>query len=255
MSLGDWTVRADFPLALVTGGAHRLGKALALTLARNGYAVLIHYNLSGEDASATQEEIRGLGVPGFLSRADLATESGVSSLIQSLDELLGDPAIPLGRFAVLVNSAALMPRADARTLSAIEWDATLALNLRAPFLLSQAAARRMTEGGLIVNISDVGAQKTWSKFPAYTVSKAGLEALTRVLARAFAPSVRVNSIAPGLVLPSAGLPSEEWYRLTSKAPLKRPATPGEIASALEFLLSNEYVTGQTITVDGGYSLI
>ena len=113
----------------------------------------------------------------------------------------------------------------------------------------------MKRGGLIVNVSDIGAEKAWSGFPSYTISKAALETLTKVLARSFAPSVRVNAIAPGLVLPSENVSDEEWDRLVERLPLKRPATAEEVASALEFLLKNEYVTGQTIVVDGGYSLL
>ena len=113
----------------------------------------------------------------------------------------------------------------------------------------------MTEGGLIVNITDVGAQKTWSRYPSYSISKAGLEALTKILARALAPSIRVNAIAPGLVLQSDLVSSEEWNRLIERIPLKRAATMEEIASGLEFLLKNEYVTGQTLVIDGGYSLL
>jgi NAD(P)-dependent dehydrogenase (short-subunit alcohol dehydrogenase family) len=255
MTAGQWVLPPDFPLALVTGGAHRLGKAFALALARNGYAVVLHFHSSASKADATADEIRALGVPAFVSQADLTKHAQLESLITYLDSVGGDPRNRLLPLKVLVNSAALMPHTDVRTLTTPEWDETFALNLRAPFVLSQAAARRMTEGGLIVNVTDVGAQKAWSRFPAYTVSKAALESLTRVLARSLAPSVRVNAIAPGLVLPSASLSSQEWYGLTAKVPLKRPATPEELGAALEFLLKNEYITGQTITVDGGYSLV
>jgi NAD(P)-dependent dehydrogenase (short-subunit alcohol dehydrogenase family) len=148
-----------------------------------------------------------------------------------------------------------MARGNASTLPVEEWDAALDLNLRAPFLCAQQASRRMKRGGLIVNVSDVGAEKAWSRFPSYTVSKAALESLTKVLARAFAPAVRVNSIAPGLVLPSENVTDEEWNKLVQRLPLKRQATTEEIASALEFLLKNEYITGQTIVVDGGYSMV
>jgi pteridine reductase len=113
----------------------------------------------------------------------------------------------------------------------------------------------MPPGGLIVNISDIGAAKAWTGFPAYTVSKAGLESLTKILARALAPDIRVNAIAPGLVLPSEDMPAAEWERLVSRLPLKRPPTRKKIASALEFLIKNEYITGQTIAIDGGYSLL
>jgi pteridine reductase len=156
---------------------------------------------------------------------------------------------------VLVNSAAVMPVGKPQELELKDWDAAIDLNLRAPFLLAQEAAKRMTDGGLIVNITDIGAQKAWSRYPSYTVSKAGLESLTKMLARAFAPTIRVNAIAPGLVLPSGVVSKEKWRKLVDGLPLKRTATLEEITSTLEFLIRNEYITGQTIVVDGGYSLI
>lgn len=148
-----------------------------------------------------------------------------------------------------------MPVGHPRDLSLENWDSALDLNLRAPFLLAQEAAKRMTSGGLIVNITDIGAQKAWSRYPSYTVSKAALESLTKLLARAFAPTIRVNAIAPGLVMPSDVVTPEEWERLVQRLPLKRAATLDEITYALQFLIKNEYITGQTIVVDGGYSLI
>lgn len=235
-------------LALVTGGAQRLGRIFALSLARQGYAIGLHYRHSAQEADSMKKEIESLGVPAYLLRADLKKPEKIVQLFSILREF----EEPL---QVLVNSAALMQAVDVEELNLDGWDAALDLNLRAPFLMAQAAAQHMQPGGLIVNISDVGAQKTWSRYPAYTVSKAGLEALTRVLARAFAPSIRVNAIAPGLVLPSDAVLPEEWDRLVGRLPLQRPARPQEIASALEFLIQNEYITGQTIVVDGGYSLI
>lgn len=242
-----------FPLALVTGAAHRLGKAFALALARQNYAILLHYHTSATQALAAADEIRALGVPVFPVQADLMDETQIDRLFAGLDELLKAP--DLGPLSVLVNSAALMQRADARSLSANEFDATLALNLRAPFLCAQRAFQRMTAGGLIVNITDVAAQKAWTGFPDYAVSKAALESLTHILARSFAPTVRVNAIAPGLALPADQMSPEEWQRLVRRVPLQRAAEMDEITSALEFLLKNKYVTGQTMMVDGGYSLI
>jgi pteridine reductase len=148
-----------------------------------------------------------------------------------------------------------MPGGNLHSLSIENWDASLDLNLRAPFLLARECANKMSEGGLIVNITDVGAQKAWSRYPSYTVSKAGLESLTRILARALAPNIRVNAIAPGFVLQSEIVSAEEWERLIKRIPLKRAARPEEITHVLEFLLRNEYITGQTIVVDGGYSLV
>jgi NAD(P)-dependent dehydrogenase (short-subunit alcohol dehydrogenase family) len=232
------------PLALVTGAAHRLGKVFALTLARQGFDIVIHYHLSQEAALQTQAEVESVGRRAILSQADLTDPIQIQSLVSSLKAL-----------DVLVNSAAFMPGGKVDALTIENWDTSLDLNLRAPFLLSQECAKKMTEGGLIVNITDVGAQKAWSRYPSYTVSKAALESLTRILARAFAPKIRVNAIAPGFVLQSDIVPDEEWQRLINRIPLKRPARTDEIASALEFLLKNEYITGQTIVVDGGYSLL
>ena len=246
---------AEFPLAIVTGGAHRLGRAFALTLAYQGYAVLVHYHRSSQVAAKTITEIKSFEVPAFSMQADLTNADHVEALFTLVDSLLARSESQISRLAVLVNSAAVMPRGNARTLPVGAWDAALNLNLRAPFLCAQQAARRMTPGGLIVNVSDVGAEKAWSRFPSYTVSKAAVESLTKVLARAFAPAIRVNAIAPGLVLPSENVTSEEWDKLVGRLPLKRPATTEEVASALEFLLKNEYVTGQTIAIDGGYSLV
>ena len=246
---------ADFPLAVVTGGAHRLGRAFALTLAFQGYAVLVHYHRSHHLTNKTITDIKSFGVPAFSIQADLTEAGHVEALFTLVDSLLSRPDAQLERLAVLVNSAAVMPRGNAQSLPVEDWDAALDLNLRAPFLCAQQASRRMTRGGLIVNLSDVGAEKAWSRFPSYTVSKAAVESLTRVLARALAPSIRVNAIAPGLVLPSENVSTEEWEKLIQKLPLKRAATTEEVASALEFFIKNEYITGQTIVVDGGYSLV
>jgi NAD(P)-dependent dehydrogenase (short-subunit alcohol dehydrogenase family) len=232
------------PLALVTGAAHRLGKVFALTLARQGFDILLHYHQAADAALQTQSEIESVGTRVILAQADLTDPAQIESLFSNLYAL-----------DILVNSAAFMPSGNVAELTTESWDTTLDLNLRAPFLLAQACAPKMTRGGLIVNITDVGAQKAWSRYPAYTVSKAALESLTRILARALAPSIRVNAIAPGFVLQSEVVTDEEWQRLINRIPLKRAAQLEEIASALEFLLKNEYITGQTIVVDGGYSLV
>jgi NAD(P)-dependent dehydrogenase (short-subunit alcohol dehydrogenase family) len=234
------------PLALVTGAAHRLGKVFAVTLARHRFDIILHYHHSSDAALQTKAELESVGSRVTLAQADLTDPAEINSLVSSLRE---------SSLNVLVNSAAFMPSGNVDLLSLENWDTSLDLNLRAPFLLAQECAKKMTAGGLIVNITDVGAQKAWSRYPSYTVSKAALESLTRILARAYAPSIRVNAIAPGFVLQSDIVPAEEWERLIKRVPLKRPARPEEIGSALEFLLENEYVTGQTIVVDGGYSLI
>ncbi len=232
------------PLALVTGAAHRLGKVFALTLAREGFDIILHYHHSEDEAIRTKAEIESVGRRVTLAQADLTHPADLNSLISNLEFL-----------NVLVNSAAFMPGGNVDLLSLENWDQSLDLNLRAPFLLAREVSQKMIDGGLIVNITDIGAQKTWSKYPSYTVSKAALESLTKILARALAPKIRVNAIAPGFVLQSDIVTTEEWQRLINRIPLKRPARPEEIGSALEFLLKNEYITGQTIVVDGGYSLV
>lgn len=232
------------PVALVTGAAHRLGKVFALTLARQGFDIILHYHQSKDDAVQTQAEIESVGRNVILANADLTDPAQIDSLLSKINSL-----------QVLVNSAAYMPGGNVDLLSIENWNQSLDLNLRAPFLLARQVSEKMTDGGLIVNISDVGAQKTWSRYPSYTVSKAALESLTKILARALAPRIRVNAIAPGFVLQSDIVSAEEWERLMKRVPLKRPARPEEIASALEFLLKNEYITGQIIVVDGGYSLV
>ncbi|HNO30265.1 MAG TPA: SDR family oxidoreductase [Anaerolineales bacterium] len=235
-------------IALITGSAQRLGKAFALSLARMGYAIALHHRGSVDEAERVAKEIRALGVDCLTIRADLTIPEKIDFLFSLVDEMKA----PL---KVVVNSAAIMPVGRPQELELHDWDAALDLNLRAPFLIAQQAATRMKEGGLIVNITDIGSQKAWSRYPSYTVSKAGLESLTRMLARALAPSIRVNAIAPGLVLPSDVVTEEQWCHLVERLPLKRAATLEEITSALEFLIKNEYITGQTIVVDGGYSLI
>jgi NAD(P)-dependent dehydrogenase (short-subunit alcohol dehydrogenase family) len=238
------------PLAVVTGAAHRVGRAIALALAGQGYAVGVHYHQSQEQARQTAAEIEALGVPAFLLPADLREESAVVRLFEQVQ------AAPGVQLRVLVNSAGLMARGDLRTLSAAAWDTTLDLNLRAPWLCAREAARLMAApGGSIINITDSGAHRAWTGFPAYTVSKAGLESLTRLLARSLAPAIRVNAIAPGLILRSEEVSEEEWQRLYTRLPLQQPGSLDAITQAVLFLLANTYVTGQTIVVDGGYQLI
>ena len=234
-------------LALVTGAAHRLGRIFALTLAKHGYAILLHYHHSAEAANSTADEIRALGMPVFPVEADLTDAGQIQSLFSTVDSLNL-------RLKVLVNSAARMSRANLRTVSVEDWDATLALNLRAPLLLAQQAAERMVEGSLIINISDAGVGENWSGFPAYMVSKSGLETLTRLQAKMYAPNIRVDAIAPGLALRSSEIAAAEWEKLVMRLPLRHPVSMDELAGALDFLLYNESITGQTIFVDGGYSL-
>ena len=238
----------ETPLAVVTGAAHRIGLAIALELARQGYAIGMHYHRSAEQAEPASEQVRALGVPVYPLPADLSDPAQVEDLFLRIANLNH----PL---KVLVNSAAVMPHGDLREMPVEEWDTTLDLNLRAPWLCAKEAARRMEQGGCIVNISDTGANKLWTTYPAYTVSKSALETLTRLLAKALAPQVRVNAVAPGLILPSADVPDEVWQRLVDRLPLKTAGSPEDVARAVLFFVQNPYITGQILAVDGGYGLV
>jgi pteridine reductase len=242
----------SLPLALVTGAAHRIGLAVAAALARQGFAIGLHYHRSRAAAEAAAVAIAGAdgaGAPVYLLPADLADPAQVEDLF-SRAAALDHP------LRVLVNSAAVMPRGNLRDMPVEDWDAALNLNLRAPWLCARAAARLMGEsGGLIVNISDSGAHKLWTGYPAYIISKSALETLTRLLAKALAPAVRVNAVAPGLILPSADLPDEQWQRLVDRLPLRAAGQPDDVARAVVFFLQNPYVTGQVLAVDGGYQLV
>lgn len=236
-------------LALVTGGAVRLGREIALALAREGYAVALHYHSSAGKAEKTAREIDKLGVPAYLIQADLREPDQIKACFARISTL----PQPM---TVLVNSASVMPHGDLRTMQVTEWDDTLALNLRAPWLCAQAAAELMQgRDGAIINLSDSGARKTWTGFPTYTISKAGLEVLTRLLARSLAPKISVNAVAPGLILPSEGTSADDWQRLVQRSPVKRQGTPHDVVQAVIFLIKNRYITGETLVVDGGYQLI
>lgn len=240
---------SGLPLALVTGAAHRIGRAIALALARQGFAIGLHYHRSRDAAEETAGLLAETGAPVYLLPADLTAPVAIDDLfvrVAGLPHSLG----------VLVNSAAAMPRGDLRDLPVEEWDAVFDLNLRAPWLCARAAARLMEPaGGVIVNISDSGAGKAWTGYPAYVISKNGLEALTRLLARSLAPRVRVNAVAPGLILPSPDLPPETWQRLVERLPLQAAGQPEDVARAVLFFIQNPYITGQVLAVDGGYQMV
>lgn len=241
--------KGDLPLAVVTGAAVRLGRSIALALARNGYPLGVHYHHSEAAARSLADEIAVLGGEAYLLPADLSDPDHIKPLFEQVTRLPH-------RLGVWVNSAAVMRSGDLSTMPVEDWDSTLALNLRAPWLCAREAAACMGEqGGIIINITDVGAQKNWTGYPAYTVSKAALETLTRLLARQLAPAVRVNAVAPGLILPSAAVSPEEWQRLVNRLPMQKAGSPEDVAQAVISLIQNKYITGETLRVDGGYALI
>jgi NAD(P)-dependent dehydrogenase (short-subunit alcohol dehydrogenase family) len=239
----------NMPLALVTGAARRLGRAIARGLAQAGYAIGLHYYQSAADAQNTAEEIQKLGVPVQLYRADLTKVGEIQAMF---DQVSSQPH----SLQVLVNSAAIMKRSSLREEGVSGWDETMAINLRAPWLCAQQASRLMqANGGVIINISDSGAHKAWTGYPAYVISKAGLEALTRLQARTYAPVIRVNAVAPGLSLPPAQMSGEEWQRLVDRSPTKKAPSALDVVDAVLFLVRNESITGQTIVIDGGNQLV
>ncbi len=237
------------PMALVTGAAHRLGRSIAMGLARVGFSIGLHYFHAETEAIKTAEEIRALEVSVELLHADLTQESEVQHMFDRLSHL------PY-RLKVLVNSAGRMDEGGLNEMTSEAWDDLFTLNLRAPWLCGREAAHlMMEEGGVIINITDSGAGKTWTRYPAYSISKEALETLTRLQARTLAPNIRVNAVAPGLVLPAEGFPADEWQRLNQRVPLRQPVNAESIAESVLFLISNSDITGQTLVVDGGYQLL
>lgn len=236
------------PLALVTGAARRIGRWTALHLASKGYAIGLHYNHSEEDACKTAAEIQKMGMPVFLIPADLEKPDEILNMFTMID------GIP-NPLKILVNSAALLTTSNLMEIDVETWDGIFDLNTRAVWLCSREAVKRMKEGGVILNISDVGAGKNWTGYGAYVVSKSALEALTRVMARQLAPRVRVCGIAPGLLMRADDQCEEEWEQLIQKIPLRRAAQQAEYLAVLDFLIDNDYITGEFITLAGGYQLV
>jgi len=231
--------------ALVTGGAIRVGREIALALAGAGCDVAVHYASSAEEARATCDEIRKLGRKAEPFPADLTASGSAETLIDAVVR-------KMGKLDVLVNSAAIMLRTPLGKVTAEDWEQTMNLNLRAPFFLSQAAAKVMQpRGGVIVNIADLAAFETWANYIPHSISKAGIVQMTRALAHTLAPTIRVNAIAPGAVLLPKNWSKESGENLKETTPLKRLGSPRDVTAALLYLLDAEYVTGETIIVDGG----
>jgi len=235
--------------ALVTGGAQRIGRALALALAEDGFAVAVHHHRSHDAAECVVEEILGRGGNAVALGADLADESAVNSLLPRAEDALG----PIG---CLINNAAVFVDDTVETVTRQSWDLHLAVNLRAPFVLVQDFVARLPAGagGVVINLLD---QRVWSLTPyfvSYTLSKAGLWTLTRTMALALAPRIRVNGIGPGPTLPSPRQSPEQFARQRAIMPLGRGTSPQEIAAAMRFILSAPAMTGEMIALDGGQHL-
>lgn len=234
-------------VALVTGGAHRLGRAIAEALAREGCHVAIAYHRSASAARVTVADLRALGVDTLALRADVSVPTGARSLVrQTLRHF--------GRLDLLVNNAAIFLRTPLAHITPAQWDRLLAVNLKGPFLCSQAAARAMLRAGRgrIINIADVGGVRPWPSYLPYCVSKAGLLMLTRGLALALAPRIQVNCVAPGTVLVPEGAAPAMRARLRREVPMGGEGAPDDVASAVVFFAAcPAYITGQVLFVDGG----
>jgi len=244
------TIPAAIPrTALVTGGARRLGRAIALALAEQGFDIALHYASSAAEAEATAGEIRALGRRAVTLRADLAVEAEVAGLVPAAAAAFG----PVG---VLVNNASTFERDEWEDATRESWDRHIEPNLRAPFVLTQAMARALPAGaeGMVLNMLD---QRVWSLTPhflSYTVSKAGLWALTQTLALALAPRIRVNAIGPGPAMPSPRQTQAQFDRQCASVPLARGTSAEEVARAAVAILSLPAMTGQMIALDGGQHL-
>lgn len=243
--------------ALVTGGAHRIGRAIVLALASRGVSVLLHYHSSNDAARETAREARALGGECWPLAADLAVPAEIERLFARATELTD-------RLDILVNSAALFQEATLREVSLQAWEQTMAVNLRAPMLCLQRAVPWMERSSrpgnapaLAVNLLDLSSRRAWLGRVHHGVSKAGLAHLTRLAARELAPSVRVNAVMPGAVMPPATLEAESelWQRTLAKVPLAGLGDPAQVGAAVVFLAENDFVTGSILSVDGGESLV
>ncbi len=252
----------DYPrAALVTGAGRRIGRAIALDLAEAGWAVAVHYSASAQAAEAVVAEIEAGGGRAVALKAELSDEAQVAALVPDATAALG----PLG---CLINNAASFENDSVETADRASWDRHMEVNLRAPFVLTQAFARALPEtaggaaggatdgpaGGVVINLLD---QRVWNPTPffiSYTLSKAGLWALTQTLALALAPRIRVNGIGPGPALPSPRQTPEQFARQCAGMPLGRGTNPAEICAAVRFILAAKAMTGQMIALDGGQHL-
>jgi NAD(P)-dependent dehydrogenase (short-subunit alcohol dehydrogenase family) len=249
MSLADH-ISATVPrAALITGGAQRIGRAIALALAEAGFAIALHCHTSVAAAETTCADIRNAGGRCVVLRADLANEAEVVRLLPQAIAAVG----PIG---VLVNNASPFERDEWHDATRTSWDAHIEPGLRAPFVLMQHFARALPGDaeGVVVNMLD---QRVWSitpHFVSYTVAKAGLWALTQSMALALAPRIRVNGIGPGPALPNTRQTEQQFARQSASVPLGHGTGPDEIARAVLAILALPAMTGQMLALDGGQHL-
>ena len=238
-------MKLDGRMAIVTGAGRRVGRAIASALGERKMHVAVHYNGSEKGAKETAADIERGGGRATLFQADLSQPDAPAALVD-------DVVKTLGSLDVLVNSAAIMERTPLDSVTPMDWDKTFAINARAPFFASLAAARHMKEkGGAIVNIADLAGLETWPAYVPHGLSKSVVIQMTRSLARTLAPSVRVNAIAPGVIELPEGWDPTAGERLRTTTPLKKLGSVNDVVGAVIYLLEADFVTGETIVVDGG----
>lgn len=231
--------------ALVTGAGKRLGRAVALELARGGWDIAVHYLGSDKDAEATANDIRKLGREAATLKANLSDPKVLPNLVRDAQAAAG------GKLAALVNAAATFDHDVIETLTPEKFEAQMRVNALAPSMLARAFAAAVTERGAIVNFLDFKLATPYPDHFSYTLSKYALAGATEMLARALAPNVRVNAVAPGYVLPAPGQSDADYQKKHADTPLARGTTPDDIAKTVRFLIESPAITGQTIFVDSG----
>lgn len=237
----------DGQVALVTGAAKRIGRSIALRLAADGAGIVVNYLSSRAEAESLVREIESLGRKAIAVQGDVALRTDVQRLFEAVEERFG-------RLDILVNNAAIFFSAKFQELTEAQWDRIMNANLKSQFLCCQAAAPIMKRQGKgrIINLSSLGGILAWPSFTHYCVSKAGSIMLTRCLARALAPEILVNSIAPGTIQFPGEPPDADYIQ---RVPLHRTGTGDDIAGAVAYLATAEFVTGQVIVIDGGRALV
>jgi len=234
-------------VALVTGAAKRIGHSVAIELASRGAQVAVHYRSSKVDGERTLAAIREAGSDGVLLQAELTSVSDIQRMFGEFDSHFGS-------LDILVNNASVFSAADPDHTTELIWNEQMDANARAPFFVAQQAALRMKEGK-IVNLADVAGEVVWPSYFAYSVSKAALIAVNRGLAKALAPHIQVNAIAPGPILFPENYTEEQKQAAVDRTLLKRAGSPQDIVNAVMFLLENDYITGELIHVDGGRHIV
>jgi NAD(P)-dependent dehydrogenase (short-subunit alcohol dehydrogenase family) len=239
-------VRLEGAAALVTGAGKRIGRAIAIGLAESGCDVAVHYHGSAQGAEETARAVKQAGRHAELLQADLGDA-------QAARDLADRAARAFKRLDVVVNSAAIMVRQPVETVTPESWDATLNLNLRATFFVSQGAIPHLRRAkGKIVNIADLAGLEPWPTYVPHSVSKAGVVMLTQALARALAPDIAVNAIAPGAVLLPDDWDAQSRGHIRETTPLDRIGSPADVVAAVRFLLAGtDYATGTILVIDGG----